>query len=498
MDAALEGHERVAPAALADVVAALKNTLRSSDVSASARDAALVEFAQRLVDKYLLGAATTSSDDVFRAIKILSSFATQYPQAFGYGEPARAGHAVLGLLEQLPRVATPKQGELVQHALRTLLLLLRAADARAFATLGGEVVQLLAAPAGADEPAPALRFPGFSDACGLSAPAGGREAASGGGAVRRGLLQLAAAMHADAPQFLGDGGPALWAALHAELEAASSAPDAAAARAVGVEEAVAALRTLLRQHPAPPPVRYRLLHTLLPLLCLGLTPASQDGAASADAARGEAGGGGGGDGGANGGGGGGGGENGSGGDGSGVSDQITIAKMGVVIQLMVVPVSSGVIFTVDPRAVEQTTTMLVEAVHGLGEGIVSGEITPHSFSVDIATAAVRAQNKTKQMVKVSTNLDKEVSGIATVPTTETEQATPPISEAALLRLCCAGRAVAIHYGTPQDLVSTNTITNTITNTNKHKYKPVNHVRKRAHIADSYFATLTHRSSGRSR
>ena len=66
-----EGHERVAPAALADVVAALKNTLRSSDVSASARDAALVEFAQRLVDKYLLGAATTSSDDVFRAIKIL-------------------------------------------------------------------------------------------------------------------------------------------------------------------------------------------------------------------------------------------------------------------------------------------------------------------------------------------------------------------------------------------------------------------------------------------
>ena len=203
-------------------------------------------------------------------------------------------------------------------------------------------------------------------------------------------------------------------------------------------------------------------------------------------------------GGANGGGGGGGGENGSGGDGSGVSDQITIAKMGVVIQLMVVPVSSGVIFTVDPRAVEQTTTMLVEAVHGLGEGIVSGEITPHSFSVDIATAAVRAQNKTKQMVKVSTNLDKEVSGIATVPTTETEQATPPISEAALLRLCCAGRAVAIHYGTPQDLVSTNTITNTITNTNKHKYKPVNHVRKRAHIADSYFATLTPRSSGRSR
>ena len=237
---------------------------------------------------------------------------------------------------------------------------------------------------------------------------------------------------------------------------------------------------------------------VVPYLQSALQTVGVSSGGSAGVERSGGGGGGGGDGGANGGGGGGGGENGSGGDGSGVSDQITIAKMGVVIQLMVVPVSSGVIFTVDPRAVEQTTTMLVEAVHGLGEGIVSGEITPHSFSVDIATAAVRAQNKTKQMVKVSTNLDKEVSGIATVPTTETEQATPPISEAALLRLCCAGRAVAIHYGTPQDLVSTNTITNTITNTNKHKYKPVNHVRKRAHIADSYFATLTHRSSGRSR
>ena len=62
------------------------------------------------------------------------------------------------------------------------------------------------------------------------------------------------------------------------------------------------------------------------------------------------------------------------------------------MQLMVRPASSGVLFTVDPRAVEQAATMLVEAVHGLGEGLVSGEITPHSASVDLHNRRVRHNN----------------------------------------------------------------------------------------------------------
>ena len=139
------------------------------------------------------------------------------------------------------------------------------------------------------------------------------------------------------------------------------------------------------------------------------------------------------------------------GAGAGQMNRITQAKMGVVIQRMIEPVSSGVLFTVDPRAVEQTTHMLVEAVHGLGDGIVSGEITPHSFSVDIATCVITAQNRTVQKVKVGRNPDKKLGGISTLPTTGREKTTSPITDDELLALCAAGRAVSTHYGTPQDL-----------------------------------------------
>jgi hypothetical protein len=55
-------------------------------------------------------------------------------------------------------------------------------------------------------------------------------------------------------------------------------------------------------------------------------------------------------------------------------DLISCAKMGVVLQLMAKPVASGVMFTLDPSAVEKSERMVVEAVHGLGEG---KQFTPH-------------------------------------------------------------------------------------------------------------------------
>lgn len=55
--------------------------------------------------------------------------------------------------------------------------------------------------------------------------------------------------------------------------------------------------------------------------------------------------------------------------------------MAVVVQTMIAAEKSGVLFTVDPVA-RRRDRLLVEAVFGLGEQVVSGEVTPDHYIVD--------------------------------------------------------------------------------------------------------------------
>lgn len=56
-------------------------------------------------------------------------------------------------------------------------------------------------------------------------------------------------------------------------------------------------------------------------------------------------------------------------------------RMAVVVQKMVDPEKSGVIFTVDPVR-HRRDRMIVEAVRGIGEQVVSGAVTPDHYSLD--------------------------------------------------------------------------------------------------------------------
>jgi pyruvate,water dikinase len=56
-------------------------------------------------------------------------------------------------------------------------------------------------------------------------------------------------------------------------------------------------------------------------------------------------------------------------------------RMAVVVQKMVDPEKSGVIFTVDPVR-RRRDRMIVEAVRGVGERVVSGEVTPDHYTLD--------------------------------------------------------------------------------------------------------------------
>ena len=64
--------------------------------------------------------------------------------------------------------------------------------------------------------------------------------------------------------------------------------------------------------------------------------------------------------------------------------------MAVVVQKMVDPEKSGVVFTVDPVQ-RRRDRMVVEAVFGLGEQVVSGEVTPDHYVID-RTGAVKREH----------------------------------------------------------------------------------------------------------
>ncbi len=63
-------------------------------------------------------------------------------------------------------------------------------------------------------------------------------------------------------------------------------------------------------------------------------------------------------------------------------------RMAVVVQKMVDPEKSGVIFTVDPVR-RRRDRMVVEAVRGIGEQVVSGEVTPDHYTLDRKGAVKR-------------------------------------------------------------------------------------------------------------
>jgi pyruvate,water dikinase len=63
--------------------------------------------------------------------------------------------------------------------------------------------------------------------------------------------------------------------------------------------------------------------------------------------------------------------------------------MAVVVQEMVPSEISGVVFTVDPV---RKKDILVEATHGLGERLVSGQVTPNTYFVDRKTFGIRERH----------------------------------------------------------------------------------------------------------
>ena len=96
--------------------------------------------------------------------------------------------------------------------------------------------------------------------------------------------------------------------------------------------------------------------------------------------------------------------------------------MAVVVQKMIPAEKAGVMLTVHP-VTRRKDRMMIEAVHGLGEQVVSGEVTPAQYVVD----------KRGRLKK------------------ETTPGAPVLIEGEIVALSSFGQKLASYYGSPQDV-----------------------------------------------
>ncbi|MBI4058653.1 phosphoenolpyruvate synthase [Candidatus Microgenomates bacterium] len=121
-------------------------------------------------------------------------------------------------------------------------------------------------------------------------------------------------------------------------------------------------------------------------------------------------------------------------------------KIAVVVQQMVESEISGVAFTVDPITHEKNV-LLIEAIWGLGEMIVQGEVVPDRYRVNHNTLAVISQEKAVQEVELAKveNVTRE----GKVPSNK--QKRQKLNEKQIRELSRILISIHKHYYFPQDI-----------------------------------------------
>lgn len=129
---------------------------------------------------------------------------------------------------------------------------------------------------------------------------------------------------------------------------------------------------------------------------------------------------------------------------SGLAEEPTLA---VVVQQMIPSERSGIMFTVDPSTGD-VERLVIEAVFGQGEAIVSGMVEPDTYVVPKAPLRVASARVGRQSVRIDRSAD---GSDQTVAMTAEEGSRRVLTDADVLELARLGLAVEKHYGAPQDI-----------------------------------------------
>ncbi len=128
-------------------------------------------------------------------------------------------------------------------------------------------------------------------------------------------------------------------------------------------------------------------------------------------------------------------------------------KVGIAVpvQKMIQSQASGVMFTLEP-VTSDSDKIVIEAVYGLGEAIVSGEITPDLYVVDKESLEIlrrKTVNQESQLIKNPTAGAKETN--IWVPLPASTQSQQKLTDSEIIKLAWVGKQIEDHYRFPQDI-----------------------------------------------
>ncbi|MDC0768951.1 rifamycin-inactivating phosphotransferase [Streptomyces sp. HD] len=119
--------------------------------------------------------------------------------------------------------------------------------------------------------------------------------------------------------------------------------------------------------------------------------------------------------------------------------------MAVVVQQMVFPQASGILFTADPVTGNRKVAT-VDAGFGLGEALVSGLVNPDVFKVrdgEVVAKTIAAKQRAVHALPAG--------GTQEVAVDAQRQEQPALTDAQVVRLVQLGRRIEAHFGRPQDI-----------------------------------------------
>jgi pyruvate, water dikinase len=120
----------------------------------------------------------------------------------------------------------------------------------------------------------------------------------------------------------------------------------------------------------------------------------------------------------------------------------------VGVQQMVEARSAGVMFTLDPVTGDRSK-VVIEGCWGLGEGVVSGGVTPSRYVVDKVTFEVLKREVTPQESQYS--FDVALGAVGLVPVHPDRRETPCLQDDHIGALAALAKTIERHRGAPQDI-----------------------------------------------
>jgi len=123
---------------------------------------------------------------------------------------------------------------------------------------------------------------------------------------------------------------------------------------------------------------------------------------------------------------------------------VRTSAMAVVVQQIVAGERAGVAFSRHP---DDPGRALVEAVHGLNQGLVDGVVEPDRWTLERADGSVvehRAARRTRMMAPAG-------EGVELVPLPPGLRARPPLDRGDLARVFALARDAELHFAAPQDV-----------------------------------------------